>query len=114
MVNVIPPDHVDDVPVVELNQHDDVHVVPGPVLVDEEEDKEKEFKKEEETQEEKEDYIEVDIEEDKNEPELTYLYKEVDPLNPSPPASESEPDDVVEVEDTMSPRMRLFLLMSMR
>ncbi|GJU00316.1 hypothetical protein Tco_1110654 [Tanacetum coccineum] len=34
MVNVIPPDHVDDVPVVEPNQHDDVIVVPEPILVD--------------------------------------------------------------------------------
>nr|GEY30087.1 hypothetical protein [Tanacetum cinerariifolium] len=33
MVNVIPPDHVDDVPVVEPNQHDDVLVVPEHVLV---------------------------------------------------------------------------------
>ncbi|GJT88515.1 hypothetical protein Tco_1070232, partial [Tanacetum coccineum] len=36
MVNAVPPNHVDDVPVVELNQHDDVPVVPEPVLVDEE------------------------------------------------------------------------------
>ncbi|GKA24266.1 hypothetical protein Tco_0710299 [Tanacetum coccineum] len=44
MVNVIPPDHVDDVPVVEPNQHDDV---PEPVLVDEDEDsKEDEFREE--------------------------------------------------------------------
>nr|GFC32133.1 hypothetical protein [Tanacetum cinerariifolium] len=69
MVNVIPPDHVDEVPVVELNQHDDVPVVFEPVL------------------------------EDKNEPELTYPYEEVDPLNPPPPASESEPDDEIEVEN---------------
>nr|GEV50863.1 putative reverse transcriptase domain-containing protein [Tanacetum cinerariifolium] len=72
MVNVIPLDHVDEVPVVELNQHDDVPVVPEPVLVDEEEDpKEDEFKDEE----------------------------EVDPFNPLPPASESEPDDEIEVEN---------------
>nr|GFD49658.1 hypothetical protein [Tanacetum cinerariifolium] len=45
MVNEIPPDHVDDVPVVESNQHDDVPVVPEPVLVDEdEESEEEEFK----------------------------------------------------------------------
>nr|GEY69290.1 putative reverse transcriptase domain-containing protein [Tanacetum cinerariifolium] len=61
-VNVIPPDHVDEVHVVEPNQHDDVH-------------------------------------EDKNEPELTYPYEEVDPLNPSPPASMSEADDEIEVEN---------------
>ncbi|GJU45962.1 putative reverse transcriptase domain-containing protein [Tanacetum coccineum] len=42
MVNVILPDHVDDVPVVEPNQHDDVPVVPDPVLVDEGEDPEEE------------------------------------------------------------------------
>ncbi|GJZ57875.1 putative reverse transcriptase domain-containing protein [Tanacetum coccineum] len=43
--------------------------------------------------------MEIDIKEDKNEPELTYLYEEVDPLNPPPPASESEPDDEIEVEN---------------
>ncbi|GJV88162.1 hypothetical protein Tco_1532100 [Tanacetum coccineum] len=64
MVNVIPPDHVDDVPIVEPNQHDDVPVVPEPVLEDEDEDpKEEEFKEEEEPQEEEDD-MEVDIEED--------------------------------------------------
>ncbi|GJY66433.1 hypothetical protein Tco_0468671, partial [Tanacetum coccineum] len=42
MVNVIPLDHVDDVPVVEPNQHDDVPIVPDPVLVDEDEDQEEE------------------------------------------------------------------------
>ncbi|GJR90403.1 hypothetical protein Tco_0214414 [Tanacetum coccineum] len=99
MVNVIPPDHVDDVPVVEPNQHDDVPVVPEPVLVDEDEDpEEEEFEEEEEPQEEEDD-MEVDIEEDENEPELTYPYEEVDPLNPPPPASESEPEDVIEVEN---------------
>ncbi|GJX89736.1 reverse transcriptase domain-containing protein [Tanacetum coccineum] len=45
--------------------------------------------------------MEVDIEEDENEPELTYPYEEVDPLNPPPPASDSEPEDVIEVEDTI-------------
>nr|GEX54909.1 hypothetical protein [Tanacetum cinerariifolium] len=99
MVNVIPPDHVDDVPVVEPNQHDDVPFVLEPVLVDEDEDpKEDEFKEEEDPQE-KEDDMEVDIEEDGNEPELTYLYEEVDPLNPLPPISESEPEDVIEVKN---------------
>nr|GEV61640.1 putative reverse transcriptase domain-containing protein [Tanacetum cinerariifolium] len=101
MVNVIPPDHVDDVPVVEPNQHDDVVVVPEPVLVDEDEDpKEEEFEEEEEPQEEEDD-MEVDIKEDDNEPELTYPYEEVDPLNPSPPASDLEPEDVIEVENTI-------------
>nr|GEV26078.1 hypothetical protein [Tanacetum cinerariifolium] len=52
MVNVIPPDHVDEVPVVEPNQPDDVPVVPEPVLVDEDEDaKEEEFKEEKDPQE---------------------------------------------------------------
>nr|GEX25832.1 reverse transcriptase domain-containing protein [Tanacetum cinerariifolium] len=69
MVNIIPPGHVDEVPVVELNQHDDVPVVPELVLKNE------------------------------NEPELNYPYEEVDPLNPPPPASESEPDDEIEVEN---------------
>ncbi|GJX58210.1 putative reverse transcriptase domain-containing protein [Tanacetum coccineum] len=102
MVNVIPPGHVDDVPVVEPNQHDDVLVVPEPVLEDEDEDPgEEEFDKEEEPQEEEDDDMEVNVEEDENEPELTYLYKEVDPLNPPPPASDLEPKDVIEVEDTI-------------
>ncbi|GKA67165.1 putative reverse transcriptase domain-containing protein, partial [Tanacetum coccineum] len=43
--------------------------------------------------------MEIDIEKYKNEPELTYPYEEVDPLNPPPPASESEPDDEIEVEN---------------
>nr|GFA22550.1 hypothetical protein [Tanacetum cinerariifolium] len=99
MVNIIPPDHVDDVPVVELNQHDDVPVVPKPVLVDEDEDlKEDEFKKEEDPQEEEDD-MKVNIKEDENEPELTYPYEEMDPLNPSPPAFELKHEDVIEVEN---------------
>nr|GEX33396.1 reverse transcriptase domain-containing protein [Tanacetum cinerariifolium] len=98
MVNVIPLDHVDDVPVVEPNQHDDVLVVLEPVLVDEEEDpEEEEFEEDEEHQEE--DDMEVEIKEDENKPELTYPYEEVDPLNPSPFASESEPEDATEVEN---------------
>ncbi|GKE61943.1 hypothetical protein Tco_1512310 [Tanacetum coccineum] len=56
MVNEIPPDHVDDVPVVEPNQHDDVPIVPEPVLVDEDEDPEEdEFEEEEDPQEEEDD-----------------------------------------------------------
>ncbi|GJR50792.1 hypothetical protein Tco_1401313 [Tanacetum coccineum] len=43
--------------------------------------------------------MEIDIEEDENEPELTYPYEEVDPLNPLLPASESEPDNEIEVEN---------------
>ncbi|GJZ75523.1 hypothetical protein Tco_0639988, partial [Tanacetum coccineum] len=98
-VNVIPPDHVDDLPVVDLNQPNDVPVIPDHVLVDEYKDlEEEEFEGEEEPQEEEDD-MELDIEEDKNELELTYPYEEVDPLNPSSPASESDPEDVIEVED---------------
>ncbi|GJV94473.1 hypothetical protein Tco_1546050 [Tanacetum coccineum] len=81
---------------------DAVLVIPEPVLVDEDEDPEEgEFKKEEEPQ--KEDDMKVDIEEDENEPELTFPYEEADPLNPPPPASDSEPEDVIEVEDTVEP-----------
>nr|GEX82989.1 hypothetical protein [Tanacetum cinerariifolium] len=43
--------------------------------------------------------MEVDIKKDENEPELTYPYEEIDPLNPSSPASESNPEDVIEVEN---------------
>ncbi|GKC42786.1 putative reverse transcriptase domain-containing protein [Tanacetum coccineum] len=43
--------------------------------------------------------MEVNIEEDENEPKLTYPYKEVDPLNPPLLASESEPEDAIEVEN---------------
>ncbi|GJY94416.1 hypothetical protein Tco_0510777 [Tanacetum coccineum] len=43
--------------------------------------------------------MEVNIEEDENEPELIYSYEEVGPLNPPPPASESKPKDVIEVEN---------------
>ncbi|GJZ51315.1 hypothetical protein Tco_0605830 [Tanacetum coccineum] len=101
MVNVIPPDHVNDVPVVEPNQHNDVPIVPEPVLVDKDEDpEEEEFEEEKEPQEEEDD-MEVDIEGDENKPELTYPYDEVDPLNPSPPASDSESEDVIKVEDTI-------------
>ncbi|GJW98603.1 hypothetical protein Tco_0180411 [Tanacetum coccineum] len=103
MVNEIPPDHVDDVPVVELNQHDDVPIVPKPVLVDEDEDSEEEEFKEVEDLQDEEDDMEVDIEEDENEPELTYPYEETDSLNPPPPVSESEPDEVIEVENPIEP-----------
>nr|GEU62364.1 putative reverse transcriptase domain-containing protein [Tanacetum cinerariifolium] len=99
MVNVIPPDHVDEVPIVKPNQHDDVSVVPKPVLVDENEDPEEDEFEEEEDPQEEEDDMEIDIEEDENESELTYPYEEVDPLNPPPPAFESEPEDDIEVEN---------------
>ncbi|GJU70573.1 putative reverse transcriptase domain-containing protein [Tanacetum coccineum] len=99
MVNVIPPDRVDDVPVVEPNQHNDVLVVPEHVLVNEDEDPEEDKFEEEEDPQEKENDMEVDIEEDENEPEWTYPYEEVDPLNPSPPASESESEDAIKVKN---------------
>nr|GEZ09398.1 hypothetical protein [Tanacetum cinerariifolium] len=61
MVNIIPPDHMDDVPIVEPNQYDDVPVVPKHVLVDEDEDpKEDEFKEEEDPQEEKDDIVSLE------------------------------------------------------
>ncbi|GJW87898.1 putative reverse transcriptase domain-containing protein [Tanacetum coccineum] len=97
MANV---NHDDEVPVVEPNQHNDVPVVPEPVLEDEDEDpEEEEFEEEEEDTQEEEDGMEVDIEEDENEPELTYPYEETDSLNPPPPVSESEPEGVLEVEN---------------
>nr|GEW30321.1 putative reverse transcriptase domain, ribonuclease H-like domain, aspartic peptidase domain protein [Tanacetum cinerariifolium] len=43
--------------------------------------------------------MKIDIEEDENESELTYPYEEVDPLNPPPPASESELDDENKVKN---------------
>nr|GEW10979.1 retrovirus-related Pol polyprotein from transposon TNT 1-94 [Tanacetum cinerariifolium] len=101
LVNVIPPNHVDDVPVVESDQHDDVHVIPEPVLVDEDEDLEKDEFKEEEDPQKEEDDMEVDIEEDENEPELTYPYEEIDPFNPPSPASESVLEDAIEVENSI-------------
>ncbi|GKD69726.1 hypothetical protein Tco_1323816, partial [Tanacetum coccineum] len=102
MANIIPPDHVDDLPVVEPNQPDVVPVIPEPVLVDEDEDpKEEEFEEEEEPQEEED--MDIDDEEDKNEPELTFSYEEADPLNSPLLASDSEPEDAIEVEDTVEP-----------
>ncbi|GKC13019.1 hypothetical protein Tco_1009801 [Tanacetum coccineum] len=53
------------------------------------------------------DDMEVDIKEDENEPELTYPYEEVDPLNPPSPASESEPDDEIEVENLIESRDKI-------
>nr|GEY22403.1 hypothetical protein [Tanacetum cinerariifolium] len=101
MVNIIPCNHVDDVHVVEPDQHDNVPVILEPVVVDEDEDpKEDKFEEEEDPQEEEDD-IEVDIEEDENEPELTYLYEEMDPLNPLPPAPGSEPKDAIEVKNSI-------------
>ncbi|GJS14239.1 hypothetical protein Tco_0408711 [Tanacetum coccineum] len=102
IANIIPPDHVDDLPVVELNQPDDVLVIPEPVLVDEDEDpEEEEFEEEEEPQEEED--MDIDDKEDENKPELTFPYEEADPLNLPPPTSESEPKDVIEDGDRLLP-----------
>ncbi|GKG59040.1 hypothetical protein Tco_0602749, partial [Tanacetum coccineum] len=60
-----------------------------------------EFEEEEEDPQEEEDDMGVDIKEYENEPKLTYPYKEMNSLNPSPPASESEPDDEIEVENSI-------------
>ncbi|GJU42388.1 hypothetical protein Tco_1195345 [Tanacetum coccineum] len=101
MANIIPLDHVDDLPDLAL-------AIPELALVDENEElEEKEFEdeevfEEEEPQEEGDD-IEVDIEEEENEPELIFPYVEADPLNPPPPASDSEPKDVIKVDDTVNP-----------
>ncbi|GJX49529.1 putative reverse transcriptase domain-containing protein, partial [Tanacetum coccineum] len=83
MVNEIPSDHDDDVPVVKPNQLDDVL---------------------EEDPQEEEDDIEVNVEEDENKPELTYPYEETDSLNHPPPVSKSEPDEVIEVENSIEPK----------
>ncbi|GKD05182.1 hypothetical protein Tco_1180156 [Tanacetum coccineum] len=102
MVNVFLPDHVDDLP-------DPSFAIPEPALVDENEEpeEEEEFEDEEEFEEEEpqeeEDDMEVDIKEEENEPELTFPYEEVDPLNPPPPTSDSDPEDVIKVEDTVEP-----------
>nr|GEV30777.1 hypothetical protein [Tanacetum cinerariifolium] len=104
MVNVIPLDHVDNVHVVEPNQHDNVLVVLEPILEAEDKDPEKEeFEEEEDDPQEEEDDMEVDIEEDESKQELTYPYEEVDPLNPPPPASESEPKDVIKESNDLLP-----------
>ncbi|GJS46536.1 putative reverse transcriptase domain-containing protein [Tanacetum coccineum] len=99
MMNVIPPDHVDDLPVVEPNQHNDVPIIPELVLVDENEDpEEEEFEEEEEPQEEEDD-MEVNIEEDNNEPELTYPYEECE--------DETVPASIYEVgESSTAPFLR--------
>ncbi|GJZ76892.1 putative reverse transcriptase domain-containing protein [Tanacetum coccineum] len=51
----------------------------------------------------------IDVEEDKNKPELTFPYEETNPLNPPPRASDSEPKDVIEVEDTVEPKDEIVL-----
>nr|GEW15122.1 hypothetical protein [Tanacetum cinerariifolium] len=98
MVNVIPPNHVDDVPIFEPDQHDDVPVVPEPILVDEDKDPEEDEFEEEDPKEEEDD-IEVDIKEDKNGLELNYPYEEMDLINHPSRASDSEPKDAIKVKN---------------
>ncbi|GJT58872.1 putative reverse transcriptase domain-containing protein [Tanacetum coccineum] len=120
MVNVFPPDHVDDLPEVEPNQPDLAPAIPEPALVDENEEpkeEKEEFEDEEEFEEEEpqeEEDMEVDIGEEENKPELTFPYVEADPLNPPPPASDSKSDMWLRLRTWLSPRMRLFLIVSMR
>nr|GEZ02443.1 hypothetical protein [Tanacetum cinerariifolium] len=84
------------VPVVEPNQHDDVLVVHEPVFMDEDEDLEEDEFKEEEDPQEEEDDMEVDIDKDKNEPELTYPYEE----NPIEHEDETVPASVHKVGES--------------
>ncbi|GJW03666.1 hypothetical protein Tco_1562522 [Tanacetum coccineum] len=97
-VNVFPLDHVNDLPEVEPSLVDENE---EPKEEEEFEEEEEEFE-EEEPQEEEED-MEVDIEEEENEPELIFFYVKADPLNPPPPAFDSESKDVVEAEDMVEP-----------
>ncbi|GKD10828.1 hypothetical protein Tco_1190513 [Tanacetum coccineum] len=92
MANPLPSNHI-------VNQPDLAPVIPEPALVNEEEE---EFEDEDEADEEEpqeEEEFEGEEEEEENEPELTFPYEEADPLNPPPPASDSETEDVVESED---------------
>ncbi|GJR75804.1 hypothetical protein Tco_0088169 [Tanacetum coccineum] len=45
--------------------------------------------------------MEVDIGEEENKLELTFLYEEADPLNPPPPSSDSNPKDMVKVKNVV-------------
>ncbi|GKE46910.1 hypothetical protein Tco_1478168 [Tanacetum coccineum] len=47
--------------------------------------------------------MDIDDKEDENELKLTFPYDESDPLNPPPPASDSESEDMIEFEDTVKP-----------
>ncbi|GKC92983.1 hypothetical protein Tco_1158425 [Tanacetum coccineum] len=107
--------HDDEVPVIELNQHNDVLVVPEPVLEDEDEDpEEEEFEVEEEDPQEEEDDMEVDIKEDENEPELTCPYEERIPLILRRLLLSLNLIMRSRLRIRLSMRMRLFLLVSMR
>ncbi|GKA78435.1 hypothetical protein Tco_0784972 [Tanacetum coccineum] len=89
MMNVFPPDHVDDLP-------DPALAILEPALVDENEEpeEEEEFEDEEELEEEEpqeeEKDMEVDIEEEENEPELIYSYDMVGPEDETVPNSVHE------------------------
>ncbi|GJR49688.1 hypothetical protein Tco_1400209 [Tanacetum coccineum] len=103
MVNIFPPDHVNDLPVIEPNQPDLAPAIPGPALVDENEEPEEEEEfEEEEPQEEGED-MEVDIGEEENKPELTFPYEEADPLNPPPHGESSTATFLREDGDSLLP-----------
>ncbi|GJU78773.1 hypothetical protein Tco_1275843 [Tanacetum coccineum] len=113
IANIIPSDHVDDLPIVEPIKNPIQFLalaIPEPALVDENEEpeEEEEFEDEEEFEEEnpqeKEYDMEVDIEEEENKPELIFPYVKAGPLNPLPPAFDSENEDVIEVEDTVDPK----------
>ncbi|GJS91874.1 putative reverse transcriptase domain-containing protein [Tanacetum coccineum] len=117
MVNEIPLDYVDDVPVIEPNQHDDVPVVPEPVLVDEDEDPRKMNLRRKKILKKKKMIWKFAHCEDENEPELTYHYERcgfLDPLNPPPPTFEFEPDDEIEVENPIEHEDETFPVVSMR
>ncbi|GKF74368.1 hypothetical protein Tco_0220700, partial [Tanacetum coccineum] len=45
--------------------------------------------------------MEVDIGEEENKLELTFLYEEADPLNPPPPSSDLNPKDMVKVKNVV-------------
>ncbi|GJX70835.1 hypothetical protein Tco_0308006 [Tanacetum coccineum] len=70
----------------------------GKTSYEDEDPKEDEFEEKEDPQEDEDD-MEIGTEEDENEPEMTYPYEEVDPLNPPLHASESKPNDEIEVEN---------------
>ncbi|GKA19208.1 hypothetical protein Tco_0699123, partial [Tanacetum coccineum] len=74
-------------------------VLPSYIDENEEPEEEKEEYEEEEPQEEED--MEVDVEEEETELKLIFPYVEADPLNPPPPTSDLEFEDVVEVEDTV-------------
>ncbi|GJV13277.1 hypothetical protein Tco_1354818 [Tanacetum coccineum] len=78
MAHPLPPNHVDDLPEFEPAQPED--------------SKEEEF---EEDEEEMEANMDMDNDEAMDGPEIIHPYEEVDPLNPPPPGSDSEPEDMI-------------------